>query len=178
VLVGDSSLDDAELATSGLLGGVIDFVLRWDGGPERDLADLNLAVISPLSGGTNLDFVSNPPFTVSLAAGDPEAEALRAQRYPRRSPSGGRIGRNHVGPEGLEIASWPEGYPAGAYGLVVFNLVDPAPDQPPPTPTGKPINYRLDTFLRGQKFGQTSTGTLRTLEVSERVIVNVPATTP
>jgi hypothetical protein len=174
VLVGDSSIMDAQLLDplSGLLPGTLNFVLRWDGGVERKLADLNLAVISPLSTSGAPDFVANPPFLVSLVAGEPAAEALRQQRYPRTSRSGGRIGLNHVGPEGLEIASWPSDYPVGNYRVAVFNLVDAV--TPPPT-VKDPINFRVDTFLAGQKLGPTATGTVGTLQVSPPISVNVPA---
>ena len=76
-----------------------------------------------------------------------------------------------MGPEGLEIASWPEGFPTGRYTIAVFNLVDP---NPPVPPTGDPINFRVDTFLRGKKLGQTATGSVRTLETSPPIFVTVP----
>lgn len=174
VLVGDSSVTDADLLnpTLGLLPGELNFVLRWDGGPERKLADLNLAVISPLSTTGAPDFVANPPFTVSLTPGDPQAEALRQQKYPRTSRSGGRIGRNHVGPEGLEIASWPAGYPVGDYRVAAFNLVD-AVDPPPEVVD--PIDFTIAVFLSGQKLVESREMTIGTLQVSDPVLVRVPA---
>jgi hypothetical protein len=174
VLVGDSSVTDAQLLdpSFGLLPGVLNFVLRWDGGPERKLADLNLAVISPLSAAGAPDFVANPPFTVSLTPGAPAAEALRQQRYPRTSPSGGRIGRNHVGPEGLEIASWPQTYPVGDYRVAVFNLVDAV--DPPATVTD-PVDFTVSVFLADQKLSESRKITIGTLQVSDPLLVRVPA---
>jgi hypothetical protein len=180
VLVGNSSVTDAQLAdpSSGLLPGYLNFVLRWDGGPERKLADLNLAVISPLSSSTAPDFVANPPFTVSLAPGDPAAEALRAQKYPRTSPSGGKISKNHVGPEGLEIASWPQTYPVGTYKVAVFDLVDRVadPSQPPPPELGKdPVTFNVSVFLNGQKLSQSKDLSIGLLETSDPILVRVPS---
>ena len=174
VLVGNSAVTDAQLLdpSFGLLPGTLNFVLRWDGGPERRLADLNLAVISPLSAAGAPDFVSNPPFTVSLTPGAPEAEALRAQRYPRSSRSGGRIGRNHVGPEGLEIASWPSTYPVGDYRVAVFNLVDAVT---PPTTVTDPVDFTVSVFLANQKLAESNQMTLGTLQVSDPILVRVPA---
>jgi hypothetical protein len=180
VIVGDSSVTDAQLTdpTSGLLPGFLNFVLRWDGGPERKLADLNLAVISPLSSSRTPDFVANPPFTVSLAPGDPAAEALRAQKYPRTSPSGGKISKNHVGPEGLEIASWPQTYPVGTYKVAVFDLVDRVadPSQPPPPELGKdPVTFNVSVFLNGQKLTQSNDMSIGLLETSDPILVRVPS---
>jgi hypothetical protein len=174
VLVGNSAVTDAQLLdpSFGLLPGTLNFVLRWDGGPERKLADLNLAVISPLSAAGSPDFVSNPPFTVSLTPGAPAAEALRQQRYPRTSRSGGRIGRNHVGPEGLEIASWPATYPVGDYRVAVFNLVDAVE---PPTTVTDPVDFTVSVFLANQKLAESNRMTLGTLQVSDPVLVRVPA---
>jgi hypothetical protein len=180
VLVGNSSVTDAQLSdpSSGLLPGYLNFVLRWDGGPERKLADLNLAVISPLSSSTSPDFVANPPFTVSLAPGDPAAEALRAQKYPRTSPSGGKISKNHVGPEGLEIASWPQTYPVGTYKVAVFDLVDRVadPTQPTPPELGKdPVTFNVSVFLNGQKLTQSKDFSIGLLQTSDPILVRVPS---
>lgn len=173
VLVGDSSVTDADLLNPalGLLPGELNFVLRWDGGPERKLADLNLAVISPLSATGSPDFVANPPFTVSLTPGEPQAEAIRAEKYPRTSRSGGRIGRNHVGPEGLEIASWGADYPVGTYRVAAFNLVD-AVD--PPAEVVDPIDFTIAVFLSGAKLVESRETTIGTLQVSDPVLVRVP----
>jgi hypothetical protein len=173
VLVGDSGVTDADLLNPalGLLPGELNFVLRWDGGPERKLADLNLAVISPLSTAGAPDFVANPPFTVSLTPGEPQAEALRSQKYPRTSRSGGRIGRNHVGPEGLEIASWGADYPVGTYRVAAFNLVDAVE---PPSEVVDPIDFTVAVFLSGQKLVESREMTIGTLQVSDPVLVRVP----
>jgi hypothetical protein len=180
VLVGNSSVTDAQLIdpSLGLLPGTLNFVLRWDGGPERKLADLNLAVISPLSSSTAPDFVANPPFTVSLAPGDPAAEALRAEKYPRTSPSGGKISKNHVGPEGLEIASWPQTYPVGTYRVAVFDLVDRVadPSQPAPPEVGKdPVTFNVAVFLNGQKLSQSKDISIGLLQTSDPIVVRVPS---
>jgi hypothetical protein len=181
VIVGNSSVTDAQLTdpTNGLLPDFLNFVLQWDGGPERKLADLNLAVVSPLSNKDKADFVANPPFTVSLIPGDPSAEALRAQKYPRTSPSGGRIGKNHVGPEGLEIASWPRTYPVGTYRVAVFDLVDFSPDPAKPTPPelGRdPVTFKVSVFLDGQKILESRPISIGLLQVSDPILVRVPAT--
>jgi hypothetical protein len=170
VLVGNSSVTDAELTN--LLPGYLNFVLRWDGGPARKLADLNLAVISPLSSPTSPDFVANPPFTVSLAPGDPNAEALRVEKYPRTSPSGGKISKNHVGPEGLEIASWPQTYPVGTYKVAVFDLVDATT---PPAEVKDPVNFNVSVFLNGQKLTQSKDMSIGLLQTSDPILVRVPA---
>jgi hypothetical protein len=180
VLVGNSSVTDAQLSdpNGGLLPGYLNFVLRWDGGPQRKLADLNLAVISPLSSSTMPDFVANPPFTVSLAPGAPAAEALRAEKYPRMSPSGGKISKNHVGPEGLEIASWPQSYPVGTYKVAVFDLVDRVADPAQPTPpeVGKdPVTFNVSVFLNGQKLTQSRDVSIGLLETSDPILVRVPS---
>src|SRR5207253_2369263 len=59
----------------------------------------------------------------------PKNIAKRAQLYPRTSASGGAIGKNSVGPQGLEIASFPNTV-QGRYIVGAFDLVDatgPAP---------------------------------------------------
>ena len=172
VLVGNSRVTDAALVPT--LPGVLSFVLRWDGGSERKLNDLNLAVFSPLHSAESSDFVANPPFTLSLIPGDPDAEAKRAQFYPRTSRSGGQISKNHVGPEGLEFASWTKKYPVGDYRVVVFNLLDAVPA---PETTENPVSYTLDVFLNKQILINTVTGSVGELQTSTPVVVPVPATT-
>src|SRR5207248_2644762 len=104
-----------------LLPGDLNFVLRWTGGTGRELNDLNLAVFGPGNAdpGARPDFVANPPFVLSLNPSDPAAQRRRRNSgllppfdpnatatrgfYPRTSRTGGRIGPNSIGPEGLEI---------------------------------------------------------------------------
>jgi hypothetical protein len=170
VLTGNSRVTDAQLVPT--LPGALNFVLRWDGGPERKLNDLNLVVFSPLHTSAAPDFVGNPPFTHSLTPGDPAAEKSRAQFYPRQSRSGGQISKNHVGPEGLEFASWSKNYPAGNYRVVVFNLLDAVP---PPTETVNPVSYTLDVFLNKRVLINTVSGSVGELQISPPVTVPVPA---
>jgi hypothetical protein len=171
VLTGNSRITDAALVPT--LPGALNFVLRWDGGPERKLNDLNLVVFSPLHTSSAPDFVGNPPFTLSLTPGDPTAEKTRAQFYPRSSRSGGQISKNHVGPEGLEFASWPKNYPAGNYRVVVFNLLDAVPA---PTTSINPVNYTIDVFLNKRVLINTVSGSVGELQTSTPVVVPVPAT--
>jgi len=170
VLVGNNRVTDATLVPR--LPGALNFVLRWDGGPQRDLNDLNLAVFSPLHSAASPDFVGNPPFTLSLRPGDPAVEQTRASLYPRSSRTGGQISRNHIGPEGLEVASWGRSYPPGDYRLVVFNLLDAVP---PPVTTQNPVPYTLDVFLNKRILVNTISGSLGELETSAPVVVPVPA---
>jgi hypothetical protein len=169
VLVGDSNFSDSQIQS--LIGGSLDFVLRWNGGETRQLNDLNLAVVSPQSTPSSPDFVANPPFTLSLTPGDPRAEAIRAERYPRTSRTGGSIGKNHVGPEGLEIASWSANYPRGTYVVGVFNLVDANPPPDSSTITSR-VPYTVDVFVNRQKV-TTLTGEVGELETQgQQVVIN------
>ena len=171
VLTGNSRITDAGLVPK--LAGALNFVLRWNGGPQRLLNDLNLLVFSPLHSAQLPDFVGNPPFTLSLQPGDPKAEQTRAELYPRTSASGGRISTNHVGPEGLEFASWPKTYPVGNYRVVVFNLLDAVP---PPETTVNPVSYTIDVFLNKRILITTVTGSVGSLQTSKPLVVPVPAT--
>jgi hypothetical protein len=137
------------------------------------LNDLNLAVFSPLNTPSSKDFVANPPFTVSLTPNAPASIATRAASYPQESPSGGRISKNSVGPDGLELASWPANYPVGTYKIVVFNFLDA---NPPPAKTTNPVNFTIDVFLNGTKLTQTFSGSVGFLQTSPALQVAVPAT--
>jgi hypothetical protein len=147
--------------------GDLNFVLNWTGTATSVLNDLNLVVISPDNVPGRPDFVANPPFTLSLDpasktsqelrknsreyAGDP-LQAIKA--YPRESASGGRIGLNHIGPEGREVAYWPAGYPVAVgaqdtYKIQVFNLVPvPASDPRQPAQQGTPVPFTIQVFQK------------------------------
>jgi hypothetical protein len=182
VLVGNSA------GLPSVFPGDLSFVLNWTGGPERRLNDLNLAVFGPDSVNGAFDFVANPPFALSLDPNSLASQDLRRNSglipaqdparpqafYPRESRTGGRIGRNHVGPEGREIAFWPGTYPTGTYNVQVFNLRDPADQRPP---TGDPVPFTVQVFQRTggavQPVGAPITGAVRELESSPQVPVRV-----
>jgi hypothetical protein len=169
---GDVIVGNLHLSDFPHLPGTLDFVLQWTGGAKNSLNDLNLAVFSPLSTASKPDFVANPPFLVSLTPNDPASIATRAKSYPENSPSGGSISKNSVGPDGLELASWPKNYPVGTYKVVVFDLLDA---KPPPTQTINPVTYTIDVFLNGRKLINTYTNTIGFLQTSTALAVPVPA---
>ncbi len=149
VVVGNSQLPEPQLIAA-LPPNTIDFVLKWNGGPSQALNDLNLFAISPASTPQKVDFVANPPFTFSLAPDDPANIAKRAEFYPRTSPAGGAISKNSVGPEGLELASFPDTL-KGTYTVGAFNLVDPLPSNPkPPLQDSKFVPYTIDVYIDGK----------------------------
>ena len=163
VVVGNLRVSDSELMT--LLPGRLNFVLTWDGGPKRQLTDLNLAVLAPeavaqLNRGVQLkdvkDAVGNPPFIYSLNPTDPTSIKQRdsVSIFHQNSPSGGHIGLNSVGPEGLEIASWSGKFPSGKpYGIMVSNVFNPqlfAGTNSPPGQGTNPIKYEIRVFLDGR----------------------------
>jgi len=152
VIVGNSDIRPPQLFS--LFAGALDFVLTWNGGTQ--LHDLNLGVASPLSGKPKVDFVLNPPFLVSLFPKDPKSIALRAERYPEHSPSGGSISKNHIGPQGLEIASWPKNFPGGTYQIFVYNLLDPRAGLEPSNQGADPVAYNIDVYLNKTKIGHTT----------------------
>jgi hypothetical protein len=170
VVVGNSSISDADLVRS--LFGRLNFVLRWDGGPERRLADLNLFVSEP-----RLAAVANPPFVLSL---DPTSSLgiTARQAYPRVTANGGRIGLNHVGPEGLEIASWVSDFPKGQYTARAYNFV-PANvlenGNLLPNRGSDPTTFRIDVFLDGNHIA-TKGGTVGFGDLSNSLLINIPPT--
>ncbi len=180
VLIGNSSISDQKLPSI-VPADSLSFVLRWDGGALRDFHDLNLAVISPLDSNASPDFVANPPFIVSLQPNEPVSIKTRANEFPRTSRSGGRIGGNHIGPEGLEIATWPASYTPGSWGINVYNLLKASP---PPTALVDPVtSYRLDVFVNktnvfSQSFGPLGVGQARGVLVAVPPASVLPAASP
>jgi hypothetical protein len=168
---GDVIVGDLHLSDFSKLPGALDFVLQWSGGPQKKLEDLNLAVFSPNYPKNPQDFVANPPFTVSLDPKNPASIATRAKSYPESSPDGGSISKNSVGPDGLELASWPKNYPVGTYGVVVFNFLDAFP---PPKQTTDPVAYTITVKLNNQTIA-TYAGSVGFLQTSPLITVPVPA---
>lgn len=189
VLAGNSS------GLPAMFPGDLNFVLSWGTAGSRRFDDLNLAVFGPDSvnqpGG--FDFVANPPFTLSLDPGSAASQDLRRNSglippqdlarplafYPRESRSGGRIGRNHVGPQGREIAFWPGTHPTGTYRVQVYNLRDVPADQRPPTSGGDRVPFTVQVFQRTgaelRPVGAPITGAVGELESSLPVGVRVDA---
>ncbi len=103
-------------------------------------ADLNLFVVAPDSTKTHPDYLINPPFVYSLdPTANPRIPVLGEgggsrllpvnDVYPTRTRTGGHITLNHVGPQGLEIASFPKGFPStlqtgNPWVIGVYDLVD------------------------------------------------------
>ena len=124
-----------------LFGGRLNFVLRWS---DRDYADLNLVVNSAAD-----EALGNPPFLLSLFPNDPQTRAFLDEELPQSVPSGGRIGLNHIGPEGIEIASWGSRFPSGTYTVAAYNFLflDEAIDA-----TGLPkVSFKIEAFLDGER---------------------------
>lgn len=114
VVTGGRPLTDKELIPA--LPGVLNFVLRWTGN-----ANLNLGVISPGSGTQNR--------TVYPLAG-----------YSIVS-SGGKIAFDHRGGPngGIEVTSWPKGFPEGVYRVGVAHI------------SGVNTPATVDVFLNGKR---------------------------
>ncbi|HEV8377908.1 MAG TPA: hypothetical protein VGP99_03580 [Tepidisphaeraceae bacterium] len=132
-------VSNAELPA--LLGGRLDFVLRWD---QPEAADLNLFVRSPLA-----ETFGNPPFILSLFPGNKEVGQFLATTFPQSSPSGGSVGLNHIGPAGIEIASWGKRPPDGLYVVGAYNFIY---SETPIDTTGLPkVGFKLEAFLNGKR---------------------------
>jgi hypothetical protein len=137
VAVSNVPVRDADLP--GLLGGNLDFVLRWSN-PQG--ADLNLFVRTPLD-----ETFGNPPFILSLFPGNKDIGRLLEENFPQRSPSGGSVGLNHIGPQGFEMASFNRRAPAGLYVVGAYNFIF---SETPVDTTGLPkVRFRLEAFLNG-----------------------------
>ncbi len=173
VIVGDLSINDFYTGPGGSLKlpGVLDFVLQWTGGPTNALNDLNLGVFSPLHTAASPDFVANPPFIISLNPNSPQSKQARATLYPQTSRSGGQISTNSVGPDGLELAFWPKGYPVGTYRVVIDDLVDAKPQ---PKTVVNPVSFTLQAYLNGTLYSSAS-GTIGYLQVSPVFTFPIPA---
>jgi hypothetical protein len=122
-----------------LIGGNLDFVLRW--GNQR-ATDLNLFVRTPRD-----ETFGNPPFILSLFPDNPEIGRLLQENFPQKSPSGGGVGLNHIGPQGIEIASFSRRPPAGLYVVGAYNFIF---SETPIDTTGLPkVKFRLEAYLNG-----------------------------
>jgi hypothetical protein len=160
VVVGNAGVDiNSDFKNTGLA-----FVLQFGNPGDTKYQDLNLAVISPLSTATHLDYVANGPFTGSLNPNAPGYAAYRANNYPKTSPSGGAISRNAVSvPEalttvngvssfrGVEAAFWPKTYPTGTYRIVVTNFIDAVGT--PPGQGSDPVGYIVNVLVNGKSIG-------------------------
>lgn len=113
VVTGGRPLTNKELLPA--LPGVLNFVLRWTGN-----SNLNLGIISPGSAGNRTVYPLGGYDVVS---------------------SGGKIAFDHRGgPKGgIEIASWPAGFPEGVYRIGVAHISGPS------TPAS------VDVFLNGKQ---------------------------
>jgi hypothetical protein len=139
VATSNVAVREAELPA--LIGGKLDFVLRWS---YSDAADLNLFVRTPLG-----ETFGNPPFILSFFPGNKEVGQFLATTFPQSSPSGGSVGLNHIGPEGIEIASFSNKPPAGLYVVGAYNFIY---SETPVDTTGLPkIPFRLEAFLNGKR---------------------------
>lgn len=100
VVRGGAVPTDAELPA--IVPGSLNFVLRWFGD-----ADLNLALINSVT---------------SPAA--PEGEVLLPAPGATRSPSGGRVAIDHRGGRagGIEIISFGKNYQAGDYAMIAYRV--------------------------------------------------------
>lgn len=160
VIIGNASVD----VNRDFAGANLAFVLQFGNPGDTKFQDLNLAVISPRSNGTNLDFVANGPFVGSLNPSAPGYDQYRATFYPKKSASGGTISRNAVSvPESYaaangittfraqEAAFWGKNYPTGTYRIVVTNFIDATGN-----PAGKgsdPVSYLVNVIVNGKSIG-------------------------
>jgi hypothetical protein len=146
------AVSDADLP--GLFGGRLNFVLRWS---DPAFADLNIVVNSPRD-----ETIGNPPFLLSLFPNDPATRAFLDAELPQSAPSGGRVGLNHVGPEGIEIASWGRSFPRGTYTVAAYNFLY-LQDQID-TSALPDVKFKLEAYLDGVRqpillnFAQAITG--------------------
>jgi hypothetical protein len=137
--VAASNVPVRDVDLPGLLGGNLDFVLRWS---QPRGADLNLFVRTPVG-----ETFGNPPFILSLFPGNRDIGRLLEENFPQRSPSGGSVGLNHIGPQGFELASFDRRPPAGLYVVGAYNFIF---SETPVDTTGLPkVRFRLEAFLNG-----------------------------
>ncbi|HEX3356151.1 MAG TPA: FecR domain-containing protein, partial [Tepidisphaeraceae bacterium] len=127
VVTGGRPLTDAQLLP--VLPGVVDFVLRWTGN-----ADLNLGVISPGTGSDNRTVYPIAGYNITKNGGSTAFDH-------RGGPHGG-----------IEIASWPAGFPEGVYRIGVTHVT--GPDTP----------ATVDVFVNGKRvnINNTPQGTSKT----------------
>ncbi len=132
---------DAELPS--LISGNLDFVLRWSG-PQGTYSDLNLVVRTPLG-----EIFGNPPFLLSVFPDNAKWQAYLKEKLPPTSPSGGAIGLNSIGPEGIEIASFGKSFPAGVYIVSAYNFLPP--ENAKARSASATVPYKIEVFLHGQR---------------------------
>jgi hypothetical protein len=135
------AVTDAELPH--LLSGNLDFVLRWSG-PHNTFSDLNILVTTPLG-----ETFGNAPFLLSLFPNNPQFAQFLKDRIPSTTKSGGSVGLNSIGPEGIEIASFGKTYPTGVYVVSAYNFLPPDPSHS--TGTGVKVPFTIDVFQNGQR---------------------------
>ena len=119
----------------------LNFVLRWS---DREASDLNLFVRTPLE-----ENFGNPPFIFSFFPGNREIGQELAAIFPPTTPSGGQIGLNHIGPEGIEIGSFGQQFPDGIYIVSAYNFIF---SEKPLDTTGLPrVPFSMEVFVDGQR---------------------------
>ncbi|MGA2499658.1 MAG: hypothetical protein ABSH20_18125, partial [Tepidisphaeraceae bacterium] len=124
-----------------LIGGNLDFVLRWSG-PHGTYTDLNIVVRTPLG-----ETFGNPPFLLSIFPDNAKWQAYLKDKLPPTTPSGGAVGLNSIGPEGIEIASFGKTFPAGVYVVSAYNFLPPDAQHTPGT--GAKVPFTIEVFLHG-----------------------------
>ncbi|MFI5382459.1 MAG: FecR domain-containing protein, partial [Tepidisphaerales bacterium] len=124
-----------------LISGNLDFVLRWSG-PHGTYTDLNIVVRTPLG-----ETFGNPPFLLSIFPDNAKWQAYLKDKLPPTTPSGGAVGLNSIGPEGIEIASFGKTFPAGIYVVSAYNFLPPDEQHTPGT--GPKIPFKIEVFLHG-----------------------------
>ena len=139
VVTSTTPITDAQLPN--LFSGRLNFVLRWD---YPQAADLNIVVGTPLD-----EQFGNPPFIFSFFPGNPQVAEFLRDTLPQSSPSGGRVGLNHIGPAGIEIASFDANFPRGNYVVSAYNFLF-NPDFTPP-PDAPRVPFTIEAFLDGQR---------------------------
>ena len=125
----------------GLISGNLDFVLRWSG-PQGTYTDLNIVVRTPLG-----ETFGNPPFLLSIFPDNAKWQEFLKDKLPPTTPSGGAVGLNSIGPEGIEIASFGKTFPAGIYVVSAYNFLPPDEQHTPGT--GAKIPFKIEVFLHG-----------------------------
>ncbi len=134
----NTRVTDAQLPS--LISGNLDFVLRWSG-PRDTWTDLNIVVRTPLG-----ETMGNLPFLLALMPDSAAAQSY-SKTLPPITPSGGAVGLNSVGPEGIEIASFGKTFPAGVYIVSAYNFLPPDPQHP--SGSGTKIPFHIEVFLHG-----------------------------
>jgi hypothetical protein len=142
VASGTHRVSDAELPS--LLSGQLDFVLRWSG-RHHESEDLNIFVRTP-----NGEILENLPFFFSFFPGDPKVGQRLHSAFPQTTSSGGQLGVNHIGSEGIEIASFDApSFPRGNYFVGAYNGIPSTTSLDPSGKTNTP--FTIEAFVHGQR---------------------------